>query len=67
MLFNLGHLKKKIGKKLCCDCTCGLVVMGICHTYLDIIDSSSRANTAGKALEQDALEISQQHFEKCMC
>lgn len=68
MLFNLGHLKKKNWKKLRCDCNCGLVVMGICHRSLDIrSDLSGCANTTGKALEQDALEILQQHFEKCMC
>lgn len=60
--------KKIIRKKLCCDCTCGSVVMGICHRYLDIrCDLSSHANIIGKVLEQGALEILQQHFEKFTC
>lgn len=62
MLLNLGqsNKKNKSGKKLCCGNTCGSVVTGICHRYLDITcDLSSHANIPGKVLEQGALEILQ--------
>lgn len=65
MLLNLGQSDEK---NKCCDNTCGSVVMGICHRYLDIRrDLSSHANIPGKALEQGALEILQWHFETFVC
>lgn len=60
-LLNLRQSNEKINQEnLCCDNTCGSVVMGICHRYLDIrCDVSSHTSIPGKVLEQGALEILQ--------